>query len=88
MLEQEDDLSSALNLASASDLNNFTSKFYLKLGKVKEAEGTALKLKDAAAAFSIAQLARPLDHNVAFTIALHSIIVSETWDGQTMERGT
>jgi hypothetical protein len=87
MLEQEDDNTSALNLAQAVDMHNFAAKFLIKIGKVKEAETTALKLKDPASAFSIAQIARPLDPDVAFNIAMHSITVSETWNNETLERG-
>lgn len=86
MLEQEDDASSALNLAQAVDLYNYAAKFLIKLGKVKEAEGAALKLKDPAATFSIAQIARPLDHSVAFNIAIHSLAITESWSNEVMER--
>ena len=86
MLERDDDAQSALNLAVAVDLHNYAAKFLIKLGKVKEAETTALKLKDPAAAFSLAQVARPLDSNVAFNIALHSLVISDTWNNESVER--
>ena len=86
MLEREDDAQSALNLASAVDLHNYAAKYQLKLGKVKEAETTALKLKDPAATFTIAQVARPLDASISFNIAMHSLIISEVWNSESVER--
>jgi hypothetical protein len=86
MLEREDDAQSALNLANAVDLHNYAAKYLIKLGKVKEAETTALKLKDPAAAFTIAQVARPLDASISFNIAMHSLIISEVWNSESVER--
>eukprot|EP01114_Cavostelium_apophysatum_P005388 TRINITY_DN1631_c0_g1_i3.p1 TRINITY_DN1631_c0_g1~~TRINITY_DN1631_c0_g1_i3.p1 ORF type:complete len:2306 (+),score=986.21 TRINITY_DN1631_c0_g1_i3:123-7040(+) len=92
ILEREEKFQEAVSLAQSVDLFFYAAKFLIKLGKVKEAETVGLKLKDPANAFTIAQIARPLDYKISFNLAIHSVVLTTDADNQNnaggMERAT
>lgn len=86
MLETEGDFQAGLNLAKAMDMFQWTARFLLKLGQLESAREIALKIKEPAAAFSIAQVSRPLDVKMAFHTALYAVSLSEEWSLEVLER--
>ncbi|KAL6062576.1 hypothetical protein QOT17_012173 [Balamuthia mandrillaris] len=86
ILEREKKFEQALNLAKAVDLDHYTARFLIKLGRMDEAIETARNLSDPFKVFSIAQVARALDVKVAFSLAIYSIALPHAWNQQNLER--
>eukprot|EP01116_Phalansterium_solitarium_P017419 TRINITY_DN4287_c0_g1_i1.p1 TRINITY_DN4287_c0_g1~~TRINITY_DN4287_c0_g1_i1.p1 ORF type:complete len:2401 (-),score=1033.05 TRINITY_DN4287_c0_g1_i1:215-7417(-) len=87
-LEREDQFEAAVALAQAGQQFTYAAKFLIKLDRVGDAEKVALKLTDPAPAFTIAQVARPLDFQVAFNVAMHSVAVADVINASAAEQQT
>jgi len=85
-LEREKKFEQALNLAKAVDLDHYTARYLIKVGRMEEALETARGIEDAGKIFSIAQVARAMDVSVAFRLCLMSIAVPHEWNNQNYER--
>lgn len=87
-LERQKRYEEGVNLAKAVDLDFYAAKFLLRLNRLSEVEDTVKALEDAEKIFSLAQVARALDVTVSFNLALQSIAVTRTWNGDNAERAT
>lgn len=87
-LERQKRYEEGVNLAKAVDLDFYAAKFLLRLNRLSEVEDTVKTLEDAEKIFSLAQVARALDVTVSFNLALQSIAVTRTWNGDNAERAT
>jgi hypothetical protein len=74
-LERDERYQEGVNLARAVDLDFYAAKFLLKLNKTAEAEQAALKIEDHEKVFSIAQVARASDVDVAFNLVIRVLAI-------------
>lgn len=85
-LERDGRFEEGMNLAKAVDLDFYLARFLLKIDRVQEAHDVAQKLEDVSQLFSIAQMTRALDVDVAFDLALKSVALSKEWNSETSDR--
>eukprot|EP01080_Neovahlkampfia_damariscottae_P003429 gene3429-5974_t len=91
-LEREKRYEEGVNLAKSVDLDFYTAKFLLKLDKKEEAEQIAVRyVLDPSKLFSIAQVAKSVDVEIAFGLAIRSIgmlkdNLPQTWSNDIYER--
>jgi hypothetical protein len=92
-LEREKRYEEGVNLAKAVDLDFYTAKFLLKMDKKEEAEQAAIQyVLDPQKLFSIAQVAKSVDVEIAFGLALRSIgmlnkeNLPQVWNNDVYER--
>eukprot|EP00761_Pharyngomonas_kirbyi_P010852 gb/GECH01010875.1/.p1 GENE.gb/GECH01010875.1/~~gb/GECH01010875.1/.p1 ORF type:complete len:1141 (+),score=429.78 gb/GECH01010875.1/:1-3423(+) len=87
ILEREKKFDEALNLAKAVDLTHRAAIFLLKLGNVKEAEEIAYELEEPQQIFTVAQVARAVDVDVAFRLTIKSLAITTEWTNDARRGG-
>jgi len=77
VLERSKQLTQALNLARGLELNQQVARFLMKMNQPKEAVEAGLKLKVASEVYSLAQVARPVDLESAFTLGVYCLSLQD-----------
>jgi len=78
VLEAGKHLQKALNLAKALSLHHHVARLLMKLGQPKDAVEAAKRLISASEVAAIAQVARPIDLDSAFNLAVYCISLRDT----------